>query len=161
MKQATIGLLLAATIGLAGCGDAVSRTSANIVGVQSVAGVHRAANSEPSKADLAMSCSQIDGELSSIYAQMDQINKAERAKERKANLTGGLLDAGLSVVGAGAIANAGSAQAISNVGTATTLAGAAVNGAGAPGTDVGTYNKALAIAERSSVLERAKVAKGC
>ncbi|MES0864809.1 hypothetical protein ABLN87_20860 [Ruegeria sp. SCPT10] len=161
MKQATIGLLLIASATLTACSDSMTQTSANIMGMQSIAGVQRASNTEPSSADLAMSCGQINSELSSLYAEIETINKAERARERKANLTGGLLDAGLSVVGAGALANAGSAQAISNVGTATAVAGAATDGLTASGPDAGTFNRQFALVERTSVLERTKVAKGC
>ena len=109
-----------------------------------------------------MSCKAVQSELKSLYARSEAINKAERKRERKANLTGGLMEAGLSVLGAGAIANAGSAQAISNVGTATAVAGTAASGMrGSSGPDAQTYNQAMAIAERSALLERVKFAKGC
>jgi hypothetical protein len=153
---------LAGTLFMMACTEQVSQTSANVLGLNSIASVQRAAQATPTEKDLAMSCAQIDAELKTLYARTEEINKAERARERKAGLTQGLLDAGLSVVGASAIANAGSAQAISNVGTATALAGSASSAAvGSGGPNQKAYNQALALAERSSVLERAKVEKGC
>ena len=152
----------AGLMALAGCMSNVSQTSANIMGLQSVAGVQRAAQAQPAEKDLAMSCKEVEGELGTLYARMDGINKAERKRERKANLTGGLLNAGISVLGAGAITNAGSAQSISNIGTATTVAGTAASAAsGSNGPNAQAYNEGLAIAERSAVLERVKLSKGC
>lgn len=154
--------ILAGTLFVSACTDQISQTSANVVGLNSIASVQRAAQTQPTAQDMALSCAQINSELNSLYAKSEEINKAERARERKAGLTQGLLDAGLSVVGAGAIANAGSAQAISNVGTATALAGSAgATAIGSSGPDQQAYNQVLAMAERSSVLERTKVAKGC
>lgn len=161
MKTTAITLTLISAFTLSGCMGGVSQTSANVMGMQSIAGVQRSAQAQPTEKDLALSCSQVQSELNRIYARMEEVNKSERARERQANLTGGLLDAGLSVVGAGAIANAGSAQAISNIGTATTAAGAAASTTRGSGPSAQTYNEAMAMAERSSVLERVKLAKGC
>lgn len=147
---------------LTGCVSNVSQTSANIMGLQSIAGVQRAAQAQPTEKDLALSCKEVESELGTLYARSEEINKAERKRERKANLTGGLMEAGLSVLGAGAIASAGSVQSISNASTATALAGTAANGVrGSGGPDAQTYNEALAIAERSALLERVKLANGC
>ncbi|ATG41717.1 hypothetical protein [Phaeobacter piscinae] len=162
MKTIKRAVAVAGLMGLAGCMGNTSQTSANIMGLQSMAGVQRAAQAQPSEKDLAMSCSEVKEELGTLYARSEAINKAERKRERKANLTGGLMEAGLSVLGAGAIANAGSAQSISNVGTATAVAGTAASGVrGSGGPDAQTYNTALAIAERSALLERVKLANGC
>lgn len=154
MKKTLISLAVLSSFALTGCMGGVSQTSANVMGMQSIAGMQRAAQAQPSEQDLTLSCAQVQSELNGLYARMEAINKAERARERKANLRGGLLDAGLSVVGAGAIANAGSAQSISNIGTATTVAGTAANATRGSGPNAQTYNEAMAIAERSSILER-------
>lgn len=162
MKTLKRAVAIAGLVGLAACADNISQTSASVMGMQSIAGVQRAAQAQPADTDLAMSCSQVQSELTTLYARMDEINKAQRARERKANLTGGLLEAGLSIAGAGAIANAGSAQEISNIGTAATVAGTAAGAAtGSSGPSAQTYNEVMAVAERSSVLERVKVSKGC
>lgn len=159
IKSITMALF-GATV-LSGCMSDVSQTSTNVMGIQSIAGVQRAAQTQPTQQDLARSCSDVQKELDQLYARSEAINKAETARQRKTNLTNGLLNAGLSVVGADAIASAGSAQAISNVGTATTLAGAAVNSSGASGPTSQTYTQAMALAERSALLERVKLSKGC
>ncbi|MBY6142190.1 hypothetical protein KUV26_22405 [Leisingera daeponensis] len=65
--------------------------------------------------------------------------------------------AGLPVLGTGAIANAGSSLAISNVGTAT--AASVARGFGSPDTQI--YKEAPAMAERRTLLERVKLANGC
>ncbi len=161
MKKTLISLAVLSSFALTGCMGRVSQTSASVMGMQSIAGMQRAAQAQPSEQDLTLSCAQVQSELNGLYARMEAINKAERARERKANLRGGLLDAGLSVVGAGAIANAGSAQSISNIGTATTVAGTAANATRGSGPNAQTYNEAMAIAERSSILERVKLSKGC
>jgi len=161
MKKTLISFAVLSSFALTGCMGGVSQTSANVMGMQSIAGMQRAAQAQPSEQDLTLSCAQVQSELNGLYARMEAINKAERARERKANLRGGLLDAGLSVVGAGAIANAGSAQSISNIGTATTVASTAANATRGSGPNAQTYNEAMAIAERSSILERVKVSKGC
>ena len=84
-----------------------SRTSAKIMGLQSMTGVQRAAQAQPSEQDPAMSRDEVQTELSTLYARSEALNKAERKRERKANLTGGLMKAGLSVFDAGAIAASG------------------------------------------------------
>ncbi|WP_171182272.1 hypothetical protein [Ruegeria sp. HKCCD8929] len=163
--QVTVKLipaLMSATLILSACSGGTSQTSANVLGLQSISGVQRAALAAPSEKELAMNCAQIEAELARHYARMEEINRAERARERQTNLTGGLVDAGLSVLGAGAIANAGSAQGIRNVGTATNLVGTAAQSATrGSGPNAQTYNEALAISERSAVLERVKLDKGC
>ncbi|WP_156916739.1 MULTISPECIES: hypothetical protein [Leisingera] len=162
MKTIKRAVAVAGLMGLAGCMGNTSQTSANIMGLQSMTGVQRAAQTQPSEQDLAMSCGEAQTELGTLYARSDAINQAERKQERKASLTGGLIEAGLSVIGAGAIADAGSAQAISNVGMATVVAGTAASGVrGSGGPDAQTYNEALAIAERSALLERVKLANDC
>ena len=161
-RAKTAAFLIAVGVLQSGCMGSSSGLSSQVAAMQGIAGVQRSAQATATKEDLAMSCPQIDAELKRHYARMEQINKAERARERQANLTGGLLDAGLSVVGAGAIANAGSAQTIRNVGTATTVAGSAASAATASaGPDAQTYNEALAISERSALLGRVKLQKGC
>lgn len=65
--------------------------------------------------------------------------------------------AGLPVLCAGAIANAGSSQAISNVETAT--AASVARGFGSPDTQI--YKEAPEMAERRTLLERVKLANGC
>lgn len=147
---------------LSACMGNTTQTSASIMGMQSIAGVQRAAQAQPTETDLAMNCSQVNGELKSLYARSEEINKAEQARASKANLTSGLLDAGFSVLGAGAIANAGSAQAIANIGTATAAAGTVSSSVrGSSGPDAQAFNEAMAIAERSALLERVKLSKGC
>lgn len=59
--------------------------------------------------------SEVQTELNTLYARSEAINLAERKRERKASLTGGLMEAGLSVLGAGPIAEIGSSRVISNV----------------------------------------------
>ena len=76
---------------------------------------------------MAMSCKAIDAELTGLYAQFEEINKAERARERKAGLTSGLLSAGISFAGISALGNAGSVQAMQNIGTATSVASTAAS----------------------------------
>jgi hypothetical protein len=54
--------------------------------------------------------SEVQTELNTLYARSEAINLAERKRERKASLTGGLMEAGLSVLGAGPIAEIGSSR---------------------------------------------------
>lgn len=74
-----------------------------------------------------MNCSDVQTKLNTPYACSETLNNAECKRERKANLTGGLIESGLPVLGAGAIADAGPAQSISNAGTATAAAGTAAS----------------------------------
>lgn len=154
------GLLSA--MALSACMGTTSQTTSSVTSQSAMSSVLRASQTEPTSRDLAMTCKQIDSELGTVYAKFEQINKAERAREKKTGLTSGLLNAGISLIGAGAITDAGSAGAIGNIGTATTLAGSAANASvGSGGPDAKAYNQALALQERAAVLERAKIAKGC
>ena len=154
---------LLAVCGLSACmGNPSTQATSAIMGHSAISGVVNASRSAPSEADLAMSCPAIDQQLGRIYAETEEINRVERVRERKAGLLRGTLNAGASVIGAGAIASAGSAEAIANTGTAITVAGAAANAAvGHTGPDAQTLNRGMALQERAAVLERTKVKKGC
>ena len=157
---ATVALLGA--IGLGACSTGTSQVSSMTSAMSAFGGVANASTARPTKQDLAKSCSTINAELQGLYAQMEKINAAERSRERQQSLTNGLMNAGLSVVGAGAMMNAGSAQALSNIGAATNVAGTAASSAiGGSGPDQQTVNQATAIAQKSARLERAKLEKGC
>ncbi len=147
---------------LSACMGGSSQTASLATSQSAMSAVMRAGQTQPSEKDMAMSCKAIDAELTGLYAQFEEINKAERARERKAGLTSGLLSAGISFAGISALGNAGSVQAMQNIGTATSVASTAASASqGAGGPNAQTLNKATAIQERSAVLERAKLAKGC
>ncbi|WP_299155030.1 TrbI/VirB10 family protein [uncultured Tateyamaria sp.] len=92
-----------------------------------------------------------------------EIDQAQRAVQRKRNIQNGMINTGISILGAGAIANAGSVNGIRNASTAVGAAGMAANGVRANGSreDGRALNEALALQERAANLERAKVGKGC
>ncbi|QEP30419.1 hypothetical protein [Pukyongiella litopenaei] len=157
----TTAAALGACLILSACFGGGSQTTTNVTAMNGLSSVASASARQPTKADLGQSCAALDAELTTLYAQAGEIDRAERARSRRAGLTLGLLDAGLSVAGAGALTKAGSVQAIRNVGTATALAGSATAATGGASVDPQAYNRMLAISERAAVLERAKVAKGC
>lgn len=161
LKQHLIGPALAACalFAVAGC---MSDVSQHMMARQSMTDLQRAAHAEPSEQDLAMSCPAIDTELSTLYARLETINKGERARQRKASLTSGLLDAGLSMAAGSAMAHAGSAEGLRQVGAATSVASTAADVAtSGSGPTARTYNEGMAITERSALLERVKLSKGC
>ncbi|MGB1216175.1 MAG: hypothetical protein ACPG4X_22640, partial [Pikeienuella sp.] len=82
-------------------------------------------------------------------------------RQRRAGLGAGLLNAGISVLGGSAIANAGSADAIRNAGVATDLARGAANASTANSPDLQSVNSSTALAGRAAQLERTKVQMGC
>lgn len=161
VKTATFASLASITL-LAGCFGSTSQLSSMTGATSAFAGVVDASATQPTATDLSKSCAALKTDLDVTYARIEEINKAERARETRQNLASGALNTGLSLLGAGAIANAGSAQAISNIGTATSLAGTAANSAvGAGGPDQKTINQATALAQKSARLEKARVEKGC
>ena len=102
MKMKIAGLMM---IGLMGCvpgGGTTGFTTA----MAGMGGMMRATE-PPSKADYALSCKEVNGRLSNLYARYEEIAAVERAKEQQAALVDGAL-------GTGMLGNAGSVSAIRN-----------------------------------------------
>ncbi|WP_299288998.1 hypothetical protein [uncultured Tateyamaria sp.] len=160
LRAALLGI---SALALSACDSGQSQVLGASQSLNAIAGVQRAAQSQPSEADLSLSCASIAGELNSIYARLSEIDQAQRAVQRKRNIQKGMINTGISILGAGAIANAGSVNGIRNTSTAVGAAGMAANGVRANGSpeDGRALNEALALQERAANLERAKVGKGC
>ena len=153
---------LSAAMALSGCMGSSSQTGAHGTALNSMSMVNRAANSEPSQSDLNKSCSEIDAELARLYARNEELERAAKAEQRKGALARGAVNAGLSALTYKGITNAGSASGIRKVGTASSLAGGVANVTmGGSGPDAKTMNQSMAIYERTSLLERTKLSKGC
>ena len=147
---------------LSGCMGTTSQTSANATALNSIATVQRTANTQPTQAELGKSCSEINAELNRLYARNAELEKAARAQERKGALGRGLLNAGIAAATLGGMTNAGSVDQIKTVSTAATVARTGADAAmGTSGPDARTTSETLAIFERTSLLERAKLSKGC
>lgn len=136
-------------------------TSQAVVANSALGGTIGATQTPVSETDLARSCADIDAELANVYARFEQIQAAEQQRQRRAGIGAGLLNAGISVLGGSAIANAGSADAIRTAGAATDLARGAANASSATSPDLQTVNSSTALAGRAAQLERTKVQKGC
>ena len=163
-RKAVPGLsCVSAFVLLAACDGGQSQVIGASQSLNAIAGVQRAAQSQPTEQDLALSCGAIGNELNAAYARLNEIEETQRAVERKRNVQNGVLNTGISILGAGALANAGSVTGIRNTSAAVTAAGAIANSAQSNGSasDGRALNEALALQERASVLERVKVGKGC
>ena len=154
-------LLSAAALTLTGCMGS-SQTRSNATALSGLATIQRASDSQPTQTDLAMSCREIDGELNRLYARSEELERTARAQERKGALARGAVSTGLAALTFGGITNAGSVSEIQNVHTASTVANTAASATmGNSGPDARTTNETLAIFERTSLLERTKLQKGC
>lgn len=120
-----------------------------------------AARAPLSESDLALSCEKIDQDLTKLYARYEELEAAERSRQQKAGLLNGALSVGVGILGGTALASAGSVEAINNVGVATSVAGSAVDALTDTGLDQQSLNKTTAVAERTAILERVKIEKGC
>lgn len=125
-------------------------------------GVTQAAT-PPSKADLAMSCKEVNARLGNLYARYQVLEAEQEAKQRKAAVVDGALGIGLGILGTGMATNAGSLNAIRNAQMATTVAGGGINLARAETSAVSLrdVNDSTAIASRTAQLEKVKLEKGC
>ncbi len=161
-RAALLGAIVASMV-LSACDTGQSQVSGASQSLNAIAGLQRTVQAEPGSADLALSCGEIGSELRTVYARLSEIETAQRAVERKRNVQNGMLNAGISILGAGAIANAGSVNGIRNAGIAVGAAGSVANGARSNGSheDSRALNEALALQERASLLERIKVKNGC
>lgn len=162
-KRIRASVLVISALALAACDSGQSQVLGASQSLNAIAGVQRAAQSQPSDTDLALSCGAIASELNTIYVRLSEIDKQQRAVQRKRNIQNGMISTGISILGAGAIANAGSVNGIRNASTAVGAAGAVANGTRSNGSpeDGRALNEALALQERAATLERAKVGKGC
>lgn len=158
-KTKTTLAAIACTLSLSACVG--GGTSQAIVANSAFGGALAAAQTPVSETDLARSCSDINAELRNIYARVEQVNAEEEKRQRRAGLTNGLLNTGITILGGSAIAGAGSAGAIRNAGVATDVARGAANASSATGPDLQTVNSQSALAGRAAQLERTKAQKGC
>jgi len=161
-RLSSVALVFSVAV-LSACDGGQSQTLGASQSLSALAGVQRAAQSQPTDADLALSCSAMASELNTIYAKLSEIDRNQRAVQRQRNIQNGMINTGISILGAGAIANAGSVTGIRNASTAVGAAGMVANGARSNGSpeDGRALNQALALQERAALLERAKVSKGC
>ena len=156
-------ILMSATaaMALSGC-MGTSQTSSHAAAMSGMAVVQRAADSQPTQTDLAKSCAQIEAELSRLYARSAELERAARAEERKTSLARGAVNTGLAALTMSGLTGAGSVSEIRNVQTASTVAGTVANSTmGSSGPDARTTNETMAVFERTSLLERTKLQKGC
>ena len=125
-------------------------------------GVTQAA-APPSKADLAMSCKDVNARLSNLYARYQVLEAEQAAKQRKAAMVDGALGIGLGILATGMATHAGSLTAIRNAQMATTVGGGAIGLARAESSAVSLkeVNHSTAIATRTAQLEKVKLEKGC
>jgi hypothetical protein len=121
------------------------------------------ATTPPSKADLAMSCKDVNARLGNLYARYNQLEAEQQAKQRKSAMVDGALDIGLGILGTGMATGAGSVSAIRNAQLATTVGGGAIGLARAESSAVSLkdVNDTTAIATRTAQLEKVKLEKGC
>lgn len=121
------------------------------------------ATTPPSKADLALSCKDVNSRLSNLYARYQVLEAEQQAKQRQTAMVDGALDIGLGILGTGMATNAGSVSAIRNAQMATAVGGGAIGLARAESSAVSLkdVNDATAIATRTAQLEKVKLEKGC
>ena len=154
----TAGLAMTLLTGLSGCigggGNGAMLASQSL---SSLAG----ANQPVSDADLAKSCEELDADLTRFYARIEELNKAEKARQRKAGLLDGALQIGIGALAGNALTGAGSVDEINNIKTATAAATTAVDVASIGGADEKSWNQANALIARTTTLERAKLQKSC
>jgi len=154
MKLKIAGLMM---IGLMGCvpgGGTTGFTTA----MAGMGGTMRATE-PPSKADYALSCKEVNGRLSNLYARYEKIAAVERAKEQQA----ALVDGALGILGTGMLGNAGSVSAIRNTQAVVAVGQglSALQAAEASKGQLKTINDSALIAQRTAQLERVKMEKGC
>ncbi len=125
------------------------------------AGVTQAA-APPSKADLAMSCKDVNARLGNLYARYQILEADQATKQRKAAMLDGALGLGFGILGTGMATNAGSLPAIRNAQIATTVGGGAIGLARAESSAVSLkeVNDSTAIATRTAQLEKVKLETG-
>ena len=154
MKMRISGLML---IGLMGCVP-TGGTTGFATAMAGMGGMMRATE-PPSKADYALSCKEVNGRLSNLYARYEEIAAVERAKEQKA----AIVEGALGVLGTGMLGNAGSISAIRNTQTVMAVGQGlgALQAAEANKGQLKTINDTSLIAQRTAQLERVKVDKGC
>jgi len=99
----------------------------------------------------------------SLYARHEEIVKAANAQQAKSSMVGGLLSAGIGIVGGSAMLNSGSVNAMRGVQTATALSQTAADAAvmNANPTSLKDITDVTTIANRAAQIERAKLQKGC
>lgn len=118
----------------------------------------------PTPADQALTCPALATEIASLQARHDALETEHRAEQQRQSLVSGGINLGATILGGSLLANAGSAQSIQTVGTGLNLARSGAMVAANPqsgSAQISAVNKASAIAQRMSQLQRIQFAKNC
>ena len=163
MSRPTNLLMMASALILSACvsggGTATEMVSATS-GLRALSSVTEA----PSEADSKLSCADLNSRLANLYGRYEELDREQRARQRQAAFVGGIVNVGATLAGGSALAHAGSASAIRNVGLATNYGTAALTNLTSQESStqqLKDVNDTMLIARRITQLERVKFDKSC
>ena len=148
---------------LGGCVSGGGTATDMVTATTAIRGVTQATE-PPSTEDYELSCGDVSDRLSNLYGRYEELEREQRARQRRASLVEGAVGMGVGVLGGSALANAGSATAVRNVGLATNYGGGALSSLARQESStqqLKEVNDAMLIAQRAAQLERVKFDKGC
>ena len=152
------------TLVLSGCFTGGGGTATEMVAATTaIRGVTQAVE-PPSETDYKLSCNELNMRTGNLYARYAELEKEQKARQRKKNITNGLINTGITVAGIAGMGNAGTLNGVRNVGIATGVARTGLSGVASAETNtqqLKDVTNATLIAQRVNQLERVKMEKGC